>query len=216
MPLGKMGTIYCGLLVLIGVAGEVQFGRMGSRRQGELTQRSKDRLADANRKLATLQKQLAPRFIGPEFLQALQGQPTANVGIAYLKDAPDTLELSGWIVSGLAQSGWTVNDFSPIKGATTGPLAALPSILSAGGQLTGVTIIPSFDVPGIAGGSDGQISIFHSSIEGDQRVKGIGATSAALQTLTEALLASLGTVAIGRPDMSLPTASFRIVVGPKA
>lgn len=116
--LGRWGPLLADCLVVIGVAGEVQFARMGSRRQGELTQRSKDRLADANHKLAALQKQLAPRFIGPEFSQALQGRPAAHVRIEYLKDAPDTFELSGWIVSRLA----------PIKSATEGPLAALPAI----------------------------------------------------------------------------------------
>ena len=126
--LGRWGPLLADCLVVIGVAGEVQFARMGSRRQGELTQRSKDRLADANHKLAALQKQLAPRFIGPEFSQALQGRPAAHVRIEYLKDAPDTFELSGWIVSRLAPEGWAIDDFAPIKSATEGPLAALPAI----------------------------------------------------------------------------------------
>jgi len=210
-----MGTGFGRFPGVIGVAGEVQFARMGSRRQGELSQRSKDRLAEANRKLAALQKQLTPRFIGPEFSEALQGHPSAHVRIAYLKDAPDTLELSGWIVSRLVPAGWEVDDFGPIKSATEGPLAELPTIFSAGGQLTGVTIIPSFDVPGIAGGRLRQVSIFNDSINAVERVKEVGATSAALKALTEAFLTSIGVVAVGLPDMSLPAGSFRIVVGPK-
>jgi hypothetical protein len=166
--------------------------------------------------LAKLQKQLAPRFTGPEFSEALEGRPTAHVMIAYLKDPPDAFVLAGWIMSSLVRAGWIVDGFNLIKSAHEGPFAALPDILSAGGILTGVTIIPSFDVPGIAGGSQGLTSIFHSSIEGDERIKRIGTTSAALQALTEAFIASLSTVAVGRPDMSLPTGSFKIVVGPKA
>lgn len=64
----RWGNVLAGALIALGVAGEIMFARMGHSRQSELSRRSNDKLADANRKLASL----APRSLSKEQFDEIQ------------------------------------------------------------------------------------------------------------------------------------------------
>jgi len=96
---GRWGGLLADCLVVIGVAGEIQFARMGSRRQGELTRRVKKQLGEANERAATaeltaenLKAQFAWRSISDEVGQKLVSALSAYNGavtIEYVSNDPE-------------------------------------------------------------------------------------------------------------------------------
>jgi len=91
---------------------------------------ARQKTAEAQLALEQLRKQVRPRFVGSEFIEALKGKPTARASIVYPKDDSEAFALAGWIVAGLVQGGWTLGDFKPIESAGTAPFNVLPSLPS--------------------------------------------------------------------------------------
>jgi len=115
---GRWGTFIGSCLVFVGVAGEVGFGIMGTRRHDELMRRTQARLAEAMDRASqatvrSLELQVELERVrswrtldGPQFLQALQGRPSWRIAELLHAEGTDTGPLAGQIWSLLSQTDW--------------------------------------------------------------------------------------------------------------
>ena len=115
---GRWGTFISDCFVIIGVAGEVGFGIMGTRRTDELMRRTRgnlseamDRASQATVRAAELEVELARvrnwrTLDGRQFLQALQGTSGWQIAELLHAEGTDTAPLAGQIWSSLTQTDW--------------------------------------------------------------------------------------------------------------
>jgi hypothetical protein len=157
------------------------------------------RAKEAELKLEQLRKEVAPRQLGPEFLEALKGQPGANVQVLYVRDAPDTYAFAMQIFFQMSQlPGWKVSFPETIReDMRDGPSRSfdLPAATWVRGQPAGVSIV---------------------SGRGFEDATGVDITESktAVGALVRAFLASLQRVSWSG-DPALPENTLRIVVAPK-
>lgn len=155
---------------------------------------AEQRAAEAELKLEQVRQKVAPRKIdGNAFLEVLKGKPKATVEIMYLKDDPDSINLSTDLIGLLSKAGWTIESWKPIppenpEGEVKAPI---PSAMAFGGQTSGITIVAKV-IPETVGK---ELDI-------------------PFRALWAAIVKSTGRVYGGR-DPSLPEGKLRIIVAPK-
>jgi hypothetical protein len=149
---GRWGTFWATCLVVTGVWGEVAFGRMGSRRQGELANRSKERAAEALERAEKIKAAAAWRTLSPEerakLKVALDARSESSIVINHVANDPESqnlvaqfraiFEARGWIVSVLSGSSPREIVFgfrapNPTDPLDEYPASAIQAVLTAAG-----------------------------------------------------------------------------------
>ena len=110
---GRWGPALGTLLVVVGVAGEVQFGKMGSRRQGELTQRAKKLLAEAQVETERIKARVADRRLTKEqferVIESLKGREIeGGFMVSYPANDREACQYAGDIMLMLQLAGVTI------------------------------------------------------------------------------------------------------------
>jgi hypothetical protein len=161
----KLAGILASIFVAIGVGVEVLFGKMASRRQGILLQRSRDRLAAATNRVAELTERVAPRALTKEQFNALQALKGAVSSVNLMMDSdPEVISFGMQILSALLKSeikvgrlttpdGWAhhgIQIWLPANEFDLGdnhPLVAAFKKSGIGCEVVGALAAVSFDVP---------------------------------------------------------------------
>jgi hypothetical protein len=136
----RWGSVFADVLVAVGVAGEVLFGRMGHRRDAELQKRSKKLLAEANERAAKaeletewLKSQFAWRRLSPDSIKlisdTLDGFQKMSVMITFVGNDPESNNFSHELGTVFKKNGWKFGFTSgSFAGAVTfGVIIAQPS-----------------------------------------------------------------------------------------
>ena len=123
----QWGSSLANALVFLGVAGEVQFGRMASRRQAEFKRRSDIKIAEANERAAEandeakkaqleLAKFKAPRSLDAGQRARIVARLSSFAGtrfVGYVAFSSEPLALMRQIVDGLNSAKWQVETLPP-------------------------------------------------------------------------------------------------------
>jgi hypothetical protein len=157
--------------------------------------------AEAKLQLEQLRKQAAARRIKrEEFIALLEGKPKLPVEIMFAKDDGEAFQLSLEIRDSLRAAKWEVGEPFPIPLVTEPSLSQLPSAMAVGGQPAGVTVA-AYSV---------------SPEEAMARFPGQPKVVTAYTTLSDALLASLGTLSGSGGHLNRPIeGTLRVIVGSK-
>jgi len=125
----RWGSSIADMLVFLGVAGEVQFGRMASRRQAELKRRSDIKIAEANERAALalkraeelhkenleLSRKIFPRVISPEQAANIRDAIAPFAGTPFDMDCDPGAEdaFIRTLSTTLQEAGWALHGSSP-------------------------------------------------------------------------------------------------------
>jgi hypothetical protein len=144
----RLAEVLASGFVALGVGIEVLFGKLASRRQGVLVQRSKERVTQLENANLLLKKQLGPRqVVERDFVKALEGWPKAPVEIMYVRDVPDCFALAFQISMCLSVAKWENTSALPIPPFITERGNVLESSLAAGGPISGVGVVSDMGPP---------------------------------------------------------------------
>ena len=122
--LEQWGSALADSLVAIGVAIEVQFGRMGSRRQSELHRRSNERTAKAELETERLRAQLAWRRLSPQQIEKISEVLAKHDGTKYClrvvhpANDPECMTFAGDIAAAFRAAGWRVQSVATVSSTT--------------------------------------------------------------------------------------------------
>jgi hypothetical protein len=173
-------TVLADVLVAVGVASEVLFGRMGRARQKELHRRLEEKLAHVNERAAdsnkiakkaqlALEKYRAPRTLTGEQITSIAEKLRPFSGQAYDLRLPKMLgpraALDTQLIAALCKAGWKLQSFQG-RGPRrmldpTVVMFSMENLLDALGR-------PGFSVPQIeVGNSDGVIGVYAGFEAGD-------------------------------------------------
>jgi hypothetical protein len=193
--LEQWGTAIADTVIALGIVGEVLFSRKDARIQTELRNRSNAKLADAIRRaakaefdLAILRLQTAPRQIDPaKFLAPLaKAKKPAKVELRYQKDWPEPWSFAEELFTYLNIAGW--NPSLPIEiGSDDKPPNSSPPMV--GPDTSGILLLTK--------------NLLTDLKDPDSAVRGM---ITALETAS--------TLTIG-PDVRLPENTLKILVTPR-
>jgi hypothetical protein len=104
------------------------------------TAQARERQAQAELALEQLRKKLGPRQIDRNaFLAALKDQPRGQVEVLFIRDDPEAFSLALGISQLLKEAGWDAAPPAPVRTGDIYPTS--PSVMSVGGQPSGVTVV---------------------------------------------------------------------------
>jgi hypothetical protein len=108
----RWGSPVCDLLIGLGVAGEIMFSRIGHNLEREMTRRSNERAAQAERETRLIRARVADRILTPresaEIASALSNLEKQVVVIHAAPTAPESELFARHLCSALATAGWDV------------------------------------------------------------------------------------------------------------
>jgi hypothetical protein len=109
----------------------------------EGTAKANERIAELNNETVKLRQQLEPRKInGEAFVELLRSAPKAKVELMYVKEDPDSYQLSLQIFWYLMNAGWDCEVEKPIPPAAIGsPYPDKPATWSAIARETGISLV---------------------------------------------------------------------------
>jgi hypothetical protein len=156
----------------------------------EGTAKANERIAELNNETVKLRQQMEPRKIDGEiFVGLLRGGPKAKIELLYVKEDPDSYQLSLQIFWYLMNSGWDCALEQPIPPPTAdSPYSDKPSTWSVVARETGISLVT------------GQ----HDNIK----------PGTAFAVLLNAFRTTLGQAEMGI-DPAVPTGTIRVVVAPR-
>jgi hypothetical protein len=106
------GSVIANGVVMLGVAGEVQFSRMAFRRDKELKRRSDDKVSEAKLETERLKSEIAWRTLTAETVAALKGvldkNPAHSVIFSYLANDVESQVFVSQFSAVFRSSGWEV------------------------------------------------------------------------------------------------------------
>lgn len=108
----RWGVPLCDMLIGLGVAGEIMFSRIGHNLEREMTRRSNERAAEAERETKLIQARIADRILTPresaEIASALSNLEKQVVLIHAAPAAPESELFARHLCSALGTAGWEV------------------------------------------------------------------------------------------------------------
>ncbi|MGJ5036617.1 hypothetical protein ACQR13_21125 [Bradyrhizobium sp. HKCCYLRH3059] len=109
----------------------------------EGTARANERIAELNNETAKLRQQLEPRKLdGETFVRLLRDGPKAKVELLYVKEDPDSYQLSLQIFWYLMHAGWDCEVEKPIPpAAINSPYQDKPATWSVVARETGISLV---------------------------------------------------------------------------
>lgn len=159
-------------------------------------------ISEAQSQLEQLQKLVRPRRIDHDkFVATLQGQPKTHVEVLFLRDDPDSFLLAQLIWQSFVDAKWDVSPPAPVQPNDLNPTA--PTVMSAGGQPSGVTVVAhsvSFE----------EIEWWNNRMSGKPWIK------TPWTVVSDALWESLGGInGAGGGSFSPPEGTLRVVIAPR-
>ena len=170
---------------------------------GQRAAQADQKAAEAELTLEQLRRQVGPRQINRNiFLNALKDQPKAPTEVLFLKDDPDSFFLAQQIWQMLRDAEWDVTPPAPVQPSDLYPTS--PTVMSAGGQPSGVTIVAHF------------VSVEEGEAMSKIFTKQADWIKTPWTVLSNAFLESMGSVkGSGGGPSAPPEGHLRVVVAPR-